>query len=88
MSKQEAIEQFRRFKEAGEKQFAEDAPHIQAELKSIQIPLNFSDTVSIYRWLWRKQIKFEMLPKTVLDEFKETRHYLKITAKIERDSNA
>ncbi len=52
-----------------------EAAEIQSELKLIQTPLSFIDTVHIYRWLYRKQISIEMLSKEIFDEFKETEQY-------------
>lgn len=71
---------------AAERSFAKAAPKIQSELKHIQTPLSFSDTVDIYRWLFRKQITIEMLPKNVLNEFIKTKHYQKIIRINENES--
>ena len=51
-------------------------------MKLIQTPLNFRDTINIYKWLWRKQITLEMIPENILNEFVKTKHYDKI---IKRD---
>ena len=56
-------------------QFASESLLIIENLKYIKIPLKFVDIINIYRWLLRKQITLEMLPKNVLTEFKETRQY-------------
>lgn len=70
----EQTEMLRRYRE---QRFAKEAPEIQSQLKQIQTPLNFTDVVHIYRWLFRKQITIEMLPKSVLKEFKKTELYSK-----------
>ena len=61
-----------------EQKFAKEAPEIQLQFKQIQTPLSFDDTRNIYRWLFRKQITFEMMSKEVLNEFKKTTSYKKL----------
>ena len=78
MKKDEFKGQVIRHKKAGEERFEKEAPEIRSELKLIQPPLSFIDTVHIYRWLCRKQIRIEMLSKEVFDEFKETEQYEKL----------
>ena len=62
--------------------FASKSPLIIENLKYIKIPLNFEDVINIYKWLFRKQITLEMLPKDVLNEFKETRQYKTIIKRL------
>ena len=62
-------------------QFALDAPYIQEGLKKMQGPLTFEDARHLYKWLWRKQITLEMIPKDLLDEFKNTSLYEKLISK-------
>jgi len=75
VSLEEMKKQFNRSKKKGEKQFAKEAPKIEEQLKLIQSPLSFTDTVHIYRWLCRKQITINMIPKEILKEFKNTEQY-------------
>jgi hypothetical protein len=75
VSLEEARAQTSRLQKQSEKSFALAAPKIQEELKKITAPLSFSDTVNICRWLLRKQITIDMIPKDVLKELKETEQY-------------
>lgn len=74
---EEAKEQAEKLNKQGAARFAKEAPVIQKELGLIETPLSFSHIVHIYRWLCRKQISLDMLPKKVLKEFKETKQYEK-----------
>jgi hypothetical protein len=75
VTREEFIEQCEILKEAAKKQFAEEAPLIQQQIKQIKTPLKFQEIVNIYRWLFRKQITLEMLSAEVLEEFKMTTQY-------------
>lgn len=75
VTREEFIEQAKKFKELSKIQFAAQAPSIQEGLKKIKAPLKFDDIINIYRWLFRKQITLEMLSPEILDEFKQTRQY-------------
>jgi len=44
-------------------------------LELIQTPLNYRDTINIYKWLLRKQITVEMISENVFNEFAKTKHY-------------
>lgn len=72
---EEMKEQTNRNSEASEKRFAEEAPIVREQLKSIETPLKFRDSANIYRWIFRKQISIDMLPLKVKDEFTKTRHF-------------
>ncbi len=75
MTHLEIKEQFDRLDIECKIQYAIAAPEIQERLKKIQTPLKFNDVVSIYRWLFRKQITLDMLSKEVFEEFRNTRQY-------------
>ncbi len=75
---EQAIAQSERLRKQSEKSFALAAPEIQEDVKKMTTPLNFQDSVDIYRWLLRKQITFDIIPKDVLDEFKKTEHYQEV----------
>ena len=68
--------QMKKLNETSEKEFAEDAPMVREQLKSIKTPLKFRDAANIYRWIFRKQISIEILPDRVRDEFVNTHHYV------------
>lgn len=61
-----------RLQKQSEISFALAAPEIQEELKKITTPLSFEYRVDICRWLFRKQITIEMIPKDVLGELQGT----------------
>lgn len=58
-----------------DKYLKEEIPEVLESLKLIKSPINFNDTINIYRWLFDKQITFDIIPEDVLTEFKKTRHY-------------
>jgi hypothetical protein len=72
---EEVRAQITRLQKQSEKSFALAAPKAQEDLKKITTPLSFEYTVDIYRWLLRKQITLDMIPKDVLKEFKKTGQY-------------
>jgi len=82
---EEKREQADRLAKGAEKHFALEAPEVQEELKQITTPLSFEYTVAICRWLYRKQITMEMIPKDVLTEFKKTRHYEEIMIRLKEN---
>lgn len=71
-------EQFEERKKARAEHYARDAPKIQAYIKGIQAPVEFGDVVILYNALSRNQITLEMIPSDVLEEFKQTRQFLKV----------
>ena len=71
-----------RIKKQSENRFAINAPKIQEELKEITTPLSFENTITIGKWLFRKQITIEMIPKDVLKEFKKTEQYKGVMRRI------
>ncbi len=75
MTLEEMQEQGNRLRKESERQFAEEAPEVQAQLKLIQTPLCFEDARYIYRGLFRKQITIDLIPKEVFKEFKNTKQY-------------
>ena len=72
---EEMREQTMIISELSETEFAKDAPNVRVRLKSIKTPLSFQDSAKIYRWIFRKQISFDILPLNVKDEFTKTSHY-------------
>ena len=84
VTREEFMEQCEILKEAAKKQFAEEAPLIQKQIKQIKTPLKFQEAVNIYRWLFRKQITLEMLSAEVLEEFKMTTQYEILLEKMQR----
>ena len=87
MTKEESIEQMNRLAKQAGIQFAKEAPEIQKRVKLITTPLQFTDVVNIYRWLWRKQITLGMIPSDVLEEFMKTEQYRKfVREKADRKS--
>lgn len=72
---EEAKSQVEESRKNAKEYFAKHAPEMQEYLRTITTPLNFRDSVFIYRCLWREQITLEMLSQDVLEEFKETEHY-------------
>lgn len=51
--------------------FTLDAALIQEEVKKLGLPLTFESARNIYKWLVRDQIRIDMLPAEILDEFKK-----------------
>lgn len=76
---QQAKEQADRIRKNAEQSFAADAPKVHEYVKKLSAPLEFDDVVIIYGALYRKQITLEMLPDDVLEEFKKTRQYKKLS---------
>jgi len=72
---EEAREQCESHRKANEESFAEEVPEIKLRLELIQTPLNYRDTINIYKWLLRKQITVEMISENVFNEFAKTKHY-------------
>lgn len=81
MTREEMLEQMERIKKGSEKHFTIEAPEIQKKVRLLNVPLRFRDTVSIYKWLFRKQITIEMIPQDVYKEFVTTRQYLALVKK-------
>jgi hypothetical protein len=79
---EEVRAQFEISRKRGEISFAKDAPKVQEYLKEITTPLSNEDARDIGRWLFRKQITIEMIPKDVLVEWKETGMYEYIMRRI------
>jgi DUF917 family protein len=69
---EEAKAQFDRLKKQGEESFSLAAPMIQEEVKKMTTPLSSEDARRICRWLFRKQITIEMIPKDVLVDLQGT----------------
>ena len=72
---EEKREQAARLKKESEIRFAQEAPEIQEHLKEITTPLSDEYARAIFRWLARKQITMEMIPKDVLVDFKKNNLY-------------
>ena len=75
MTFEELKEQCERSMRESEKGFAMAAPQAQESLRMMVPPLEVWDSSRILRWLLRKQVTIEMIPKDVFEEFKKTTFY-------------
>lgn len=77
---EEMNKQSKRLDKEAKKHFAEEVQIIRERINLIKLPLRFRDSANIYRWIFRNQISFEMLPANVKEEFSKTNHYEKLKA--------